>query len=615
MPTSRHVPTLCAAGLALALVAFGIAHLDEFGPTWDTAIGEYPHGEQYLAWLTSGDDRFLDFSPAGARPVHREPHPDFAHQLYPWYGSHPFGAILSAASCRLVWTDLGLLDAMSAHNVPILLLGALLAFVLVRFGAARFGTWTGVAAGALLLLQPRVLPELLTNLKDVPEVCLYALAVLAFWRAHERPTAGRVALGSILLGLALAQKPNAFFVPVQVALAVMLDRALRVRSGEAMPPRPRWTALLALLLVPAAYLAVSPMLWADPAGRFVEQFRYLAWLGVTPMAPVFNGLAAVALTTPPAVLLLAALGLASQRIRGRDKAWLALGLVVPIGRTQLPGFVNYDGVRHFLEFEPFLALLAGIGLADVAALVARKLAAPPPLRIAAAALAVAVLLADPLLATARTWPYGTCYFNAFAGGFGGAQRRGIADATDYWAAGYWEALARISAVAPPGSAVAAPVAPWVVAAAAPMRLRSDVTLLDPDAAGAPSELFVLATTRRMVATPLLDWLEKAVAPWDEVRVQGGIVCRIWRLRTAIAVARALGILRDERASGTRLQRLMRWFMRLPPSEQDALQHAMRSDDATFGELVDRMIPTELRDDYEAVRGALRDAVRRAPQGG
>ena len=85
------------------------------------------------------------------------------------------------------------------------------------------------------------------------------------------------------------------------------------------------------------------------------------WISAEFLSPV----TAVLYTTPIPWLLLAALGLwpaLRGALRREPVPLLALTwIAVTLGRMYLPGAVNFDGVRHFLELFPALALLAAIG--------------------------------------------------------------------------------------------------------------------------------------------------------------------------------------------------------------------------------------------------------------
>jgi hypothetical protein len=222
---------------------------------------------------------------------------------------------------------------------------------------------------------------------------------------------------------------------------------------------------------------------------------------------------------------------------------LLIGLAVPLGRTMLP-IRHHDGVRHYLEFAPFLCLWAAVGFATLLSWLRERwpwAGASPVQRLAriALSLGLAAGLLPGLLATVVTFPNGVAYFNVTVGGLSGAQDRGIYDATDYWGNSYWQGLVWINDHAETDATLVVPVGRQVVAAAAPVRLRPDVRLqLDPRAPlSAP--LYVMTITRvsdRGYA--LVRWLTNHHAPVHTLTVQGGTILEIYRLERADDIARA-----------------------------------------------------------------------------
>ncbi|HZL98609.1 MAG TPA: glycosyltransferase family 39 protein [Planctomycetota bacterium] len=599
---------LAAAALWLIVAA---TRLGDYGLTWDGPQGEYAHGEQYLGYLLSGDRAYLDFWHGPPKPYlqleHRQPHLAWPEWLFPWYAAHTLTGMLSAASCRLLWDTLGWVPAMSAHNLPIALWVALLLAVLVRWAALRWGAAAGIAAALSLLLAPRFLADAFNNIKDAPEACLYALAVLAFAAALARPRPLRFALAGALTGLALAQKFNALFIPLQVLLYWALACGVRRARGRPAIPFPWIGAPVAAAAGLAAWLAVSPMLWTDTLAGVQAYVDYWHRQGLAPFElDPWDGVLSWLWTTPPVLLLLAALGACSPRLSADERCLLLLGVALPIGRTALPGAINFDGVRHFLEFQPFMALLAAAGAAWLLEGVARRWS--PERRVLAAAPLLALLFATPLLAVVATWPHGTCYFNALVGGLGGAQARGIGSATDYWAGSYWQGLAWLNGQAESRAGLLVPVANQVAAAIAPVRLRADLVLLPPtgEAAEPPAVLYVMYVTRREFYDGVAYELDAEHAPLHELQVQGGTILRIHRFDAPDEIGRVLELAGDrERVRAA--QRLHAWVVRQPPEVMKALllalgtvsDRAAARDEHGWDEL-SAMLPGWLHDDARLV---------------
>lgn len=609
---------------ALWLV-FAVSRLGDYGPTWDASSGEYAHGEQYLGYLLTGDRAYLDFSRTigDVRPpyptlAHRAPHPAWPSWLYQWYETPALGALLSAGSCRLLWDTLGWLPAFPAHHLPIVLCVALLLCVLVRWAALRWGAAAGVAAALSLLLAPRFVADAFNNLKDAPEACLYALAVLAFAAALVRPRPARFALAGALTGLAFAQKFNALFVPAQVLLYWLLASVVRRLRGRPAIPFPVVGALIAAAAGLLAWLAASPMLWTDTlAGTrvFLDYWRRVSLMPFE--VNRWDGLLSWLWTTPPALLLLAGLGLCRPRLESDDRCLLLLGVLLPVGRTALPNAVNFDGVRHFLEFQPFLALLSAAGVAWLLELAASAARGAARVHSALAGVLLVLLFAAPAAAVVQTWPNGTCYFNAFVGGLGGAQARGIASATDYWAGSYWQGMDWLDKHAEPGASLLVPVAAPVAAAAAPVRLRPDLRLLPPlpPAEAPPAVLYVMYITRPSFYDAVAHELDAHDTPFHELQVQGGTILRIHRLAKPAAVARVFALWGLREATAQSAQRLYLWIMAQPPDVMNgvvqAIERARRR--GTAGEEegwqeLSALLPARLHDDarlvlhYESAEG-------------
>ncbi|MGQ0553087.1 MAG: glycosyltransferase family 39 protein [Planctomycetota bacterium] len=582
--------------LAAAWLLLAVPLLFDFGPSWDFVLGEYPHGEQYVEFLATSDARYLDFAD-GPRPEPRQPHLHYPRPNFGWAGIHPLGATLSGLCCKLLWTTTGLLSSVQAHHLPAPLSVAGLIVLLCLWLGRRLGLLAALAAVLALLLSPPFFTHALSNVRDVPEAVLFATAVLAFLRAVRTGGRGAWLLAGACTGLALAQKANAYFIPVLGLLWWLLAASARRVRGQpalAVPWRGVLLALPAFLLV---YLAVSPMLWSDPFARFSEHFGFFWTFGFHgAAADPLDGLKAFLWSTPPALLGLALLGLFERRLPGEERLLLALGVLLPVGRTMLPNAVNYDGVRHFLEFQPFLALLAGAGVARAltwagalrgrAAVTPREPQAPrepQPLSGLAAVALVALLFATPAAAVVQTYPHGVCYFNSFIGGLSGAQAAARTDPEvevpcDFWGQSYWQGIAWLNEHAEPGAAVHVAVASHIVRSAAPVALRPDLVLGLPEpvpGAPPPSEtlprvLYVMYVHREVFYDDVARWLEaRPDPPGDlalEIVVQDATILVIHRLSSPAEIGRLFEVRVQELAITPTAARIGQWVRTRPVGE-------------------------------------------------
>ncbi len=303
-----------------------------------------------------------------------------------------------------------------------LALGALVC----RWGRQLAGPAAGLAALALLLLDPNVLAHGRLITGDAPLALFVALALYGFWRFAAAGEMGRPGWPGLLLagaglGLAAATKFNA-----AVALPVLGVQALWLAwRGR----RPR--LLLALLpVVLLAWLVVAAVyrfeLWRGflPGGSFwadlIWQQRYVGakhsvyFLGrVAGERQWLYFPAALLLKTPLPTLLLPALAFVvprSRRAAGRPSRSLALFLLLP----SLAFLLASMAVALNIGFRYLIPALPSLYLFVAARLLAAR---PGPVRRLLPALTGLLLLALAGRSVA-VWPDYISFFNVLAGGNG-----------------------------------------------------------------------------------------------------------------------------------------------------------------------------------------------------
>jgi hypothetical protein len=472
---------LVPLALVVLLFLLGLPSLGNYSATWDEALGDFFFGERYLAFFTSLDPRYLAFD---ANPFPADRSPDLfvsPFKTRPWE-YYPFANTLAAACSEVLSRRLRLLDPFDGFHALNLFLGAALILALYAVARPRFGPLAAITAILLLFLSPRVVCDLMANIKDFPTMVLFSLTAVAGFVAVERGSVRGVLGAGALWGLALATKANAVFLP-----AIPLGLLALGGVPDAWRGRRR---VLVLALAAAAALGIGvlvaswPDLWADPVDPLVAHFRYIAHQKFQTRAEsVAPPLEALLFTTPLPFLALFAVGLLpiARRARARDRAALLvlIWIAVVVARLHLPGAVNFDGVRHFLEIFPPMALVAGAGASWIAGALAgafaRTLAAPRA-RLAALAIALGVPVGATSVSLTRAHPFEIAYWNALAGGLGGAQARRLPQACDYWGASYRVGLRWLGEHAERDALLAVPIAEHVVRLVAPLWLRPDVGL-------------------------------------------------------------------------------------------------------------------------------------------
>lgn len=527
-----RIDRLVPLALVFLLFLLGFPSLGNYSVTWDEALGDFFFGERYLSFFTSLDPRYLDFE---KNPFPADRSPDLfvsPFKTRPWE-YYPFANTLAAASSEILSRRLRLLDPFDGFHAVNLFLGAALILVLHTFARPRFGRAAALAAILLLFLSPRVVCDLMANIKDFPTMVLYSITVVAAFAAIERGSVRGVLGAGALWGLALATKANALFLPA-IPLAVL------ALGGAPDAWRGRRRAL-ALALAAAAALGFAvlvaswPYLWADPIDRLVTHFRYIAHQKFQTRAEsVAPPLEALLFTTPLPFLALFVAGLVpiARRARARDRAALLplAWIAVVVARLHIPGAVNFDGVRHFLELFPALAVVAAMGVAWLIEQAGRLQSGPA--RVALRAAVLCVPLTSMAWSLVRSHPFEIAYWNALIGGLAGAQDQRMAQSCDYFGTSYRLGLDWLNENALPGSALAVPLMEHTVRLVAPERLRADVELLPVAAPLSQTRVRGLARIREaaerrdvyVMFVPRDDWInpvmshflrnERPIETWD-----------------------------------------------------------------------------------------------------
>ena len=425
------------AAVVLAVFALaGVAVVDDFGVSWDEELAR------------TYAPRVIDYV-LGVRDL-----PDDWNRYY---------GVVVEMPLFLVERLLGLTDSraiyLSRHLLTHLffLAGGIFCYLLVY---RLFGDrWLALFALLLFLLHPRLYPHSFYNSKDVPFLALFMIALYLLERALRRDTAAAFALCGVGVGVLVNLRVMGIMLPAAVAGLLALD-LLQARG---------WAARLRVLAAAGAFVlaaagtlyAVSPHLWRDPrvivdvvatmAGglaRIITLFQGepVRWPWIPPhYLPTW-----MAITTPPATLLLSLIGVAAVVRRGiarpRDVAantgvrfaWLLLAcLALPVAAIATLRSNIYNGWRHVYFLYAPLCLLAVYGLRALLS-VARRPGRGVWLTRGGYALAAAALAAM-AVDVVRLHPHQQAYFN-FLVDRRTPERLNTRYAVLYWATEYREAL-------------------------------------------------------------------------------------------------------------------------------------------------------------------------------
>jgi len=418
MPHPRSEP-LAGHGRALrmaeslllfaSLAALLCAASRDLGLTWDET-SYFTFSDGVRAWFAQGlplDQTSLTRSWAYD---YFNPHPPFTKILSALFAGPATALVGFPVGYRmghLLWTAAGLTLAY-------------------RMLAAAFGRGRAAVGLAFVLFQPRLFGEWIIGTTDGPVALAWLLIPLLAWKILEAAPQERRfwrALFIFIAGAAAASKITGLLVLFPVAGYFLRRRQWRETA---------WLAVAAAWAL-AFVVMVSPDRWRTPWSCALEYLLYPFTRNV-PITTFYLGKAYLAsppwhyldvmswFTFPPllwAFLPLAAL--AWRRQRGLAEAllfpvmfWIALG--------HWPATPKHDVVREFVGLYPALGLLAWLGWQSLLDYWQEKTVGRRR-RAGILLLALApLLLAGALL---RAHPFELSYYNVFAGGLPGAEKRGL----------------------------------------------------------------------------------------------------------------------------------------------------------------------------------------------
>jgi len=361
----------------------------------------------------------------------------------------------------------------TAFRFPAILFAALLVGLVYRFARGWLPRAPSAVAAVLTLAQPHFFFHAQIACFDAPIVTMAFAVGFGYWKSLRSPRWG-IATGG-LFGVALGVKHNAWLIPFFLVAHYLWMRRGDLRARRLTPIPLVFVAML--VLGPLLFFAHWPWLWVAPAARtrayvlrHLEHehynFEYLGYnFNQPPTTAAMKWLRATApfvetgLTVPVTTLALAAIGagVLARRRRGAPvdpeseqaeaptaerPSWLRPGADVdrapgafvlfqtlgPMAVLAVPSTPIFGGVKHFLAAMPYLAVMAGIGLAAIGRALREVLTDVRvrwrPAAVMPAALALLVCL-PALVETRRSHPDGLGHYNLLAGGFAGGASLGM----------------------------------------------------------------------------------------------------------------------------------------------------------------------------------------------
>lgn len=526
--------------------------LPGYGLVWDA--WELYLGDKNLAFWFSLDPRHLVYQDATVS-WYGPSHPDFRVLSQQMQGNPallwphevwPVGATLSSLMKWLFAVKLGWFSIYDAHHLGPVLCALLLLAAVYVFSQRSVERFVGVMACVLLVTHPRLWGHMHCNFKDLPMMALSMASVgLFYWGMHEAKPWCLVG-SACAWGVMMSTKGNALVLPFVLGPWFLLEIAMRRKLQR---PRPMIAALVAYPIIGLLLMfALWPYLWGDFPAHLQDYAQSIVDRGNKVSREdhrwFYPFLHAVG-TCPLAFLGLALCGLGVRvRMAVRKRRWdgllalLVLWTVVPVGRVMLPGAMDFDAIRHWMEYLLPLSLLAGIGATALVRWLQSCWQQPSRRVLQATLLVVAVL--GPVSWTVQHHPHSFCYYSPLLGGLGGAQRRGLPSSTDYWGTSYRTGIDWLNRNAGDKAVVITGVAEHLMLLSDPVWLREDLLPLylqtlpqeryQQVLSKVPGEIYMMYITRPAWYHPAVRGPDTTLEPVFEVKIDGGVAMKILRLK-------------------------------------------------------------------------------------
>jgi hypothetical protein len=478
----------------------GILTLTEYGMTWDEGLGNFFFGERYFHYLSSFNITYLQFNEYLS--MHKEHSLDLFKS--PWKGTpEAFPAladIASAATMYIFSYKLEWLDPVDGFHLFSILLLSVFLITFYFFISKRLGKFVALFALIFLGVFPRLWGDMHFNDKDIPEMVFFGFTLLAYWKWFEKPSWSNTLWVGVAGGAALGVKANALFLPLFFVLGSwplkIKELWLHIKNQFI-----KYFHMLVFGLI--TFFLSWPYLYLNPFNAkkyFSLIFAQGGRVGST--AWNWQPLSITASVIPEFMLFCLMIGIVFsviQIIRNKKTIYrfALVWLLLPILRISIPPSLNFDGIRHFLEFVPGAALVAGIGAASIIELLAKQ----NKKRTILIAIIIFLLISINTGVALRTFgSYQYLYFNNIVGGLPGGERVfGQDEATDYWGSSYRKGIKWLNENAEINSKVYVPVAGHIVNMVEAIWLRDDIQVINKEEftelAGADQPAYIMFITR------------------------------------------------------------------------------------------------------------------------
>jgi 4-amino-4-deoxy-L-arabinose transferase-like glycosyltransferase len=322
--------------------------------------------------------------------------------------------------------------------------------VVYYFTSKVYGRLAGISAILSLAFLPTFFGLAHLDMKDVPFAALYGLTIILFWKGVTNKSWKWVTVSSLVFGLMLASRIQAFTVLFVIYGWLLLTQLHKIHLKSNLT-----ASLITFPIIGGIVFLLSwPWLWLDPANNLLAVFKYfqdrnfaVLYFGQVLYTqinlPWHYAIVMLAITTPILILILFIIGgisalKRSWSLREEASVLVLLWFGVSIIRSSMPSiFPVYNSTRLFTEIYLPLCILAGLGASWSYTFIhshsIKYLNSQHLLKTFSAILIIGLIAVPSFIAMYQLHPYEYSYYNELVGGVNGAY--GQFD-IDYWFQAY-----------------------------------------------------------------------------------------------------------------------------------------------------------------------------------
>ena len=552
--------------LPLISLIIAIFTLSDYGINWDEPY-HYRRGQAFLHYYLTGEKEYKgipkypplkgtsdsgDFRNSNElfEEVQKNPSlsdPSFRRSYYQddaWngeyfidienaYGHPALNGILASLTNYIFYQQMGILGDLEAYHLFIILTVSVMTFFMAIFMWKKYGLIESLISSLALTTYPLLLGEQHFNIKDPIETAFYTITLISFYLGITKNSFRWLLAGIVFFGMALSVKFNIIFsiIPIGIWFIYYLHKN-KLKSNFIKK------ITFALLLSPFIVLVILfisyPTIWKNPGYELTELARFYLGAGYSQSQPLnyylfgfinFFPSLWIAVTTPPVTLLLFILSFFFiKKLFQKDSfaVLLLLWFLVALLRISLFKALSYNGVRLIMEYIPPMAMLAGISAGYIYKKINKNLKV----------LAIIIIFASfvpTIYKLIKIHPNENVYFNFLVGGLPGAKKINLNSWGNGYGNAYYQAVLWINKNAEENARLTLPIG--LIGNIPRYKLRKDISLSNNYLSGLNHNgeyLLELTYDYPQMEWFALKYLDSAVRPVYEVKVEGIAIAKVWK---------------------------------------------------------------------------------------